>query len=171
MIKNFILELPDNTGFEMFSVIEETAAFVKCSSDEFGVATFSKEGIVVGESISIGVDKKKGAIIEVTLAAPEEKLPDGLSLSETGVAKAYLELREKAKIKRGGWVPDFNDKSQWRYWPVFNTASGFGFSYTYCDDPGTSTYVGSRLCFPSEKMAKEFALENIELYRIVYCTE
>ena len=151
-------------------VTEETAAFIKCCSDEFGSATFLKEEIVQGGVIDI--DKKKANIIEVTTDnAPEVKLPEGIPSPETAVSKAYLELREKAKVKRGGWVPDFNDTTQYKYWPVFDMRSGFAYSYSDCTRTHSGTMVGSRLCFPTEKMAKEFALENIELYRIVYCTE
>ena len=129
-----------------------------------------KEEIVQGGVIDI--DKKKANIIEVTTDnAPEVKLPEGIPSPETAVSKAYLELRERAKVKRGGWVPDFNDTNQWKYWPAFDMRSGFAYTNTYYPYSTSYAMVGSRLCFPTESMAKEFALENIELYRIVYCTE
>ncbi len=173
MIKNFILERPASSEdeYEMYSTTEETAAFIRCLSAKGQESyIFLKENIVVGGKLFY--NEEEATIIEVTTDdAAEVKLPEGINSTETAVAKAYLELREKAKVKRGGWVPDFNDTNQWKYWSIFDGSKGFayaGATYSYAH---SRMLVGSRLCFPTEKMAKEFALENIELYRIVYCTE
>ena len=168
--KKQVLSEHDSPKFFFFETILETGSFLRCKSTEFGEQVFPMSNVAIDGTISCGrgIDF---TVVEVNTDTPESKQSEGITSTETAVAKAYLELREKAKVKRGGWVPDFNDTTQYKYWPVFDMRSGFAYSYSDCTRTHSGTMVGSRLCFPTEKMAKEFALENIELYRIVYCTE
>lgn len=87
---------------------------------------------------------------------------------EGQVANTYTMLRILAKAKRGYWTPDWNDDNQKKWYPWFEyKSSGFvvaGTGYRYAS---TATHVGSRLCFPNSEMAKSFAEENLELYKII----
>ena len=181
MINYFIAKteprLDEASKFFFFETIRETGGFLRCKSTEFGEQVFPLDKIAMDNTLCCDV-KGVGIKIEIVEIGADlgtekssEVVRENSSSTETAVAKAHLELREKAKVKRGGWVPDFNDTNQLKYWPEFDMRSGFAYTdtgYAYSD---SYTVVGSRLCFPTEEMAKEFALENIELYRIVYCTE
>lgn len=64
-----------------------------------------------------------------------------------------------------GWVADFADSSQRKYYPWFyNYRAGSGFSGTYYDDSRTFTCVGSRLCFKSADLATYAATQFIDIY-------
>lgn len=65
-----------------------------------------------------------------------------------------------------GWIPDWNNHDQPKYYPYFESDknSGFGFSYTDCADWGTYSCVGSRLCSSSSRKADYIGKQFIELY-------
>lgn len=87
---------------------------------------------------------------------------------EQQVANAYTMLRVLAISKRGKWTPNYSNSNQkkWYLWFKWETGSFvvFGAGY-YCTR--TITFVGSRLCFPDEATALEFAEENLYLYNII----
>ena len=93
-------------------------------------------------------------------------LPYGLpGDKEAEVLNAYAALRILAKWVRGDWEPDWNDAEQSKYWPLFNmtyetSEHSHGWAVTYCS-------VGSRLCFPTEDMAEDFATKYLDLYKII----
>lgn len=70
-------------------------------------------------------------------------------------ALAHNQLTVICRVLRGDWVPDWSDYNQRKWYPWFEKSdSGFGFSITGYDLWYTTTNVGSRLCFPSEEMAR-----------------
>ncbi|TWP31256.1 hypothetical protein ETU08_01890 [Apibacter muscae] len=76
--------------------------------------------------------------------------------------KAYRKLKLLAAALNEDWVPDWNNSSEYKYYPWFRmgSASG-GFS---CDDYDfwySRSSVGSRLCFKSRELA-EYAGKQFE---------
>lgn len=77
---------------------------------------------------------------------------------------AYYKLMVIYKAINNGWIPDWSNLEQYKYYPWFKVlSSGFGFSdsdYLYVS---TGTAVGSRLCTDtSDKamyIAKQFEAE------------
>lgn len=54
-----------------------------------------------------------------------------------------------------GWVPNWKDHSQYKYYPYFkDSGAGFGFSDTDYDYWGTLSNVGSRLYFRTAELAQ-----------------
>lgn len=73
--------------------------------------------------------------------------------------------------KADGFVPDFADRGQWKYFPWFkydDKTAGFVFAYTNCAAALTGANFGSRLCFISESRAKEFGEKYVDLYNDVF---
>ena len=73
--------------------------------------------------------------------------------------------------KADGFVPDFSDRSQAKWFPWFTydkDAEGF----VYADTSYAPTYanapVGSRLCFKTSERAEQFCKQFIELYNKVF---
>ena len=69
---------------------------------------------------------------------------------------AYKMLKEIVKAFNEGWVPDWTDSTQYKYYAYFKmgSPSGGGFS---CYDFGhwdAVSIVGSRLCYKSADLAK-----------------
>ena len=77
---------------------------------------------------------------------------------------ATMKLRIIAQALNEGWKPDWNDLSEYKYYPYFDMRSGFGFSNTTYDCTGTDTAVGSRLCFKSRELAEYAGTKFIKLY-------
>lgn len=78
---------------------------------------------------------------------------------------AYRMLKMVVKAINQGWVPDWDNKSQYKYWPWFNLSSGSGFSFSFSDYYYSCTSVGSRLCFESEAKSNYAAKQFNELYK------
>ena len=73
--------------------------------------------------------------------------------------------------KADGFVPDFADRGQWKYFPWFkydDKTAGFVFASTSYAASVAYAYVGSRLCFISESRAKEFGEKYVDLYNDVF---
>ncbi|MDP3679753.1 MAG: hypothetical protein Q8R22_02835 [Flavobacterium sp.] len=69
---------------------------------------------------------------------------------------AYKMIKEIVKAFNEGWVPDWTNSNEGKYYPWFKmgSPSGGGFSFDGYDYWRTYSYVGSRLCFKSADLAK-----------------
>jgi hypothetical protein len=100
------------------------------------------------------------------LGVDPAKLPDTSGILEEfakPVIAAY-KLMIIYKAINNGWIPDWRDYTQWKYYPWYGVlSSGFGFSGSGCICGGAGASVGSRLCTDtSEKalyIAKQFKAE------------
>lgn len=68
-----------------------------------------------------------------------------------------------------GWIPDWGNSNQWKYYPWYDfLSSGFGFSFTFYFYDRTSTIVGSRLCTDTREkalyIAEQFKTEYQEYF-------
>lgn len=81
--------------------------------------------------------------------------------------KAFYELSIlcDAWNKQDGLVPDFDDPSQPRWYPVFSNA-GFGYSHSHISPSYASANLGSRLCFKSRERSDEFGKEYEGLFEM-----
>ena len=73
--------------------------------------------------------------------------------------------------KEDGFVPDFSDKGQWKYFPWFRyskEAAGFVFANAYTSASTAHANIGSRLCFKSESRAEAFGKKYVDLYNEVF---
>lgn len=73
--------------------------------------------------------------------------------------------------KEDGFVPDFSNKGQWKYFPWFKyegEAAGFVYAHASITASAACAYFGSRLCFKSESRAEEFGKKYADLYNEVF---
>lgn len=73
--------------------------------------------------------------------------------------------------KEDGFVPDFSDGKQWKYFPWFKyskEAAGFVCAITNAAASNATAAVGSRLCFKSESRAEAFGKKYVDLYNEVF---
>lgn len=90
-----------------------------------------------------------------------EKLPDVSMLPKKHQKSiiAFFKLIIVIEALNEGWTPDWNDRSQWKYYAWFRVKasdqkpSGVGFSGSDYDGTGTHASVGSRLCLKSPDLA------------------
>ena len=84
-----------------------------------------------------------------------QSLPD-VSNSPEHLRKYLIAAHKLAIIAEAlneGWTPDWENRSQYKYFPWFTYKSGFGFSCTSYDIWCTLTLTGSRLCYKSSEVA------------------
>jgi hypothetical protein len=67
------------------------------------------------------------------------------------------------KALNEGWKPNWNDRSECKYYPWFDLESGFVLRSVSCNREISS--VGYRLCFKSETLAKYAAAQFVDLYK------
>ena len=73
--------------------------------------------------------------------------------------------------KEDGFVPDFSNRNQRKYFPWFtynNDAAGFVCAGTVYVAAYAAANVGSRLCFKSESRAEQFGKQFAHLYNKVF---
>lgn len=73
--------------------------------------------------------------------------------------------------KADGFVPDFADGSQWKYFPWFKWSddnAGFVYACAYYTASSAYANIGSRLCFKSESRAMQFGKMYTDLYNDVF---
>lgn len=73
--------------------------------------------------------------------------------------------------KEDGFVPDFSDWNQDKWFPWFvydKDAAGFVYANTYNAPTSAYAYVGSRLCFKSSARAAQFGKQFAELYNEIF---
>lgn len=103
----------------------------------------------------------------VVLSIHEDQSSFDLNLDKDTIA--YEQLKIIAKALNEGWKPDWTDTNEYKYYPWFYmdktkySPSGFSLISVYCHF--TFSYVGSRLCFKSEELAKYAAAQFIDLYK------
>lgn len=83
------------------------------------------------------------------------------------LALSRLFVIAEAWNKEDGFVPDFSDENQDKYFPWFEYnkgAAGFMYAYTIWTATGANAPVGSRLCFSTCERALAFGKEFEGLY-------
>lgn len=79
-------------------------------------------------------------------------------------AQAFAKLSHIRKVLNEGWVPDWTNSSEYKYYPWFKHEAGFGLSYGVYAYTNSSTNVGSRLCFKSSELAIYAGKQFSEIY-------
>lgn len=73
--------------------------------------------------------------------------------------------------KEDGFVPDFSDWNQDKWFPWFvydKDAAGFVYANTYNAPTSAYAYVGSRLCFKTLERAAQFGKQFVDLYNKIF---
>ena len=90
---------------------------------------------------------------------------------EALIALNQLFTIAEAWNKEDGFVPDFSDSGQDKWFPWFKydkDAAGFVFANTFNAATYAGAYVGSRLCFKSSARAAQFGKQFADLYNKVF---
>lgn len=81
---------------------------------------------------------------------------------------AYHKLTVITRALNNGWLPDWENKKESKFYPIFRYDSA-GLSYISTYDTSTTARVVSRLCFSSPVIAEYAADHFADLYRDYYC--
>lgn len=112
------------------------------------VKTFSDALAVVGASNNLQMLLDYNGIDEVFIAA-----------------KAWAKATIICKALNEGWVPDWNNSSEYKYYPWFKMNTGSGLSYGDYAYDLSSSRVGSRLVFKSSELAKYAGEQFLDIYK------
>jgi hypothetical protein len=64
-----------------------------------------------------------------------------------------------------GWVPDWDNTKQVKYYPWFEMGGSSGFRFFDCGYQRSFSHVGSRLCFKSDKLAEHAGKKFTDIYK------
>jgi hypothetical protein len=78
-------------------------------------------------------------------------------------SQAYVKLCIIIEALNEGWIPNWGDSNEYKYYPWFNMSSS-GLSCYYYDDRLSYSYVGSRLCTKTADLAKYAANQFNDIY-------
>lgn len=84
--------------------------------------------------------------------------------TDTNDVVAYKKLKLIARVINQGWIPDWDNSNQYKWYPYFKLSSGFSFSDSsyYCAHANSA--VGSRLCFESDEKATYAGKQFSDIY-------
>ena len=117
---------------------------------------FGKE--VFSENIKDRVKTFKDAC-EITGIDPSTVLDANLSPDEV----AYRKIKIITQALNEGWKPDWNNSSEYKYYPYFDMRGSF--SYHDYDFWYPLSHVGSRLCFKSADLAIYAGQQFTDIYK------
>lgn len=129
-----------------------------------------KYGIKQPKSIIDRVKTFEDALNIVTTTEDERWLL-GYSGKDNGILAqvASLKLSIIAKVLNEGWIPDWNNSSQYKYYPWFKAdGSGSGWVYDGCFGWYSVSGVGSRLTFKTRELAVYSGRQFIDLYSAMF---
>lgn len=93
--------------------------------------------------------------------------------SLTGVPKknqtamiAYAKLLVIAEALNDGWIPDWDNSSEYKYWPWFwMDKPGFRFFASYYSRAASHSTGGSRLCFRTRELSDYAGKKFLSLWK------
>lgn len=85
-------------------------------------------------------------------------------------AKLVIITRAANSIANKGkeWHPDWNNSSEWKYYPWFELGGSSGFRFDGYAFWYSRSFVGSRLCFISEEVGDHVVEHFLELYKAYF---
>ena len=122
---------------------------------------------------------KKISEVRTIFVSPDQ-IPEDILTLLNGFNPHHLEaliaLNELFTIaeawnKEDGFVPDFSDRKQDKWFPWFvydKDAAGFVFALAHYTASGAYATIGSRLCFKSSARAAQFGKQFTDLYNKVF---
>lgn len=120
----------------------------------------------------LGIKPLEGVIVSKRLEGVERLVREiNPKHLEALIALNQLFTIAEAWNKEDGFVPDFSDLNQYKWYPWFKydkDAAGFVSAYTYHSPTRANAAVGSRLCFKSSARAEQFGKQFAGLYNKVF---
>ena len=151
-------------------VLEE----VECKEVNEVITDFdSAKKYLVGNTNDVFGDAKKRLSKSVVNIKKAEKLIKELNPKHIEALIALNELFTIAQAwnKADGFVPDFSDWNQAKYYPWFKydkDAAGFVCALTTYAPAAASAHFGYRLCFKTSERAEQFGKQFADLYNKVF---
>ena len=170
-MKKFIVKLKsDDSIIGTFDTKVEASEFVTEAIDDNQIDTVfdvvCEEKDIDDYPLTFGDACKFLGIPESAIALKGDN-----GIAKSAVAFYKLAIIAKAWNKIDGFVPDFSNSDQFKYYPWFvykSTHAGFVTAATYHAASDASAGIGSRLCFKSSATARKFGETFTALYNEMF---
>jgi len=148
-----VIKISKNNARKLYNTMPE---FKSTLEDTFGKAFFSGK---ITDRIKTYADACS-ELGETPLNEQELK-----NLGFTTDEINYRKLKTVTKALNEGWICDWNDSNQYKYYPWFKMSSGgFVFDGAGCGSSTADAGDASRLCFKSSELAKYAGEQFLQLY-------
>lgn len=118
---------------------------------------------ISGDWIKLWEDFSRKHKLDVVLPYKDPKDRDEQS------ANAYIMLVNIIRIKNKGWIPNWDDLNEYKYYAYFRMQTGkTGFVFYAAYYANDDSSVGSRICFFSREVCEATAKEFLAIYKIYY---
>ncbi len=166
-----VFNLKSDAVNEMQDIINDNNKDLDANDDNYLTPfDFELEEVEEADEPSVAIPDFKAAC--KYLGIHDKMVTIGLP-KHTKASEAFYKLSVIAEAwnKIDGFVPDFNDLEQYKYFPIFKY--GKGPARFVCSDSAYSavtTYadIGSRLCFKTGERAKQFGKQFTDLYNQIF---
>ncbi len=97
---------------------------------------------------------------------PQAQLPYDKPMNDVEISiNAYAKLIVICKAFNEGWIPDWNNSNEAKWYPWFQkNSSSFGFSFTGYGSWYSCTSVGSRLCLKTKTITEHVGKKFEKIY-------
>lgn len=137
-----------------------TEAIVLLSKAQNSVADFVDEPLKITARVQTYEDAC--AVLEEQPINEQEMKLAGFTDDEI----IYRKIKTITRALNEGWLPDWNNSNQKKYYPWFDLSSGgFVFDGTYYGYSHADAGYASRLCFPTLELAEYAGKQFTELYK------
>lgn len=151
-------------GDEYLSPFDFILEEVECNEVDEHITDFESARKALGLKPNVAYIPKSGDVKRLVTDINPKHL-------EALIALNKLFTIAQAWNKEDGFVPDFSDWEQdkWFPWFMYNKdAAGFVYAYTNGTPTNAYAYIGSRLCFKSSARATQFGKQFAKLYNKVF---
>ena len=169
----FIVGMNKALDVDYFSPFDFSLEKVECEVNE-GITDFesAKKYLVGNTNDDFIVDKERFSKSVVKIKKAEILIKElNPKHIEALVALNRLFTIVEAWNKEDGFIPDFSDWKQSKWYPWFkydNDAACFVYAYTNVTLTNANVNFGSRLCFKTRERAAQFGKQFAELYNKVF---
>ena len=149
------LQITEQNARKLYA--KASAEFRTTLEDTFGKEFFSM-------NITERIKTYKDACDELGEQPINEDLLRSVGFTEHEIN--YRKIKTITKALNEGWVADYTNDKQEKWWPWFEvSSSGFVFDGRYCYYSAVSAGNGSRLCFKDSDLAEYAGKQFTELYK------
>ena len=164
-LMEFIHVMNNGLGVDFFSPFDFSLEKIECGEVNEGITDF--------ENARKDLDIEPNSDFVSANIADFARLVNEINPKhiEALIALNRLFTIAEAWNKADGFVPDFSDRSQTKWFPWFKydkDATLFVFAHTDFTSRYAYANFGSRLCFKTEERAKQFGKQFAELYNKVF---
>ena len=165
-LMNYINNVNDGLEYSYITLFDFVLEEVECKEVSEVITDFETARKVLGIKPLEGIIvSKRLEGVEMLVREINPKHLDAL------IALNELFTIAEAWNKEDGFVPDFSDWNQAKWYPWFiydKDAAGFVFADMDCTPTYAVAYFGSRLCFKTSERAAQFGKKFVELYNKVF---